>query len=135
MQADPNAKPFARWAGYALSGLVTLAFVASAAGKLTAQPPLVDMLVNHLGFSASSITGIGVIEVVSAVLFAIPATAPIGAVLLTGYLGGAVCSHVRVGDPFISPLVLGTLAWVGLALRDRRVLKVIPLFGGDASKE
>ena len=131
MQADQPSKPVARWAGLGLSGLVTLALVASAAGKLTAQAPVVDMLVNHLGFAASSIAAIGAVELLSALLFIVPATGPIGAVLLTGYLGGAVCSHVRVGDPFVSPLVIGALVWVGLVLRDPRVLKAIPLFGAD----
>jgi hypothetical protein len=130
MQPDQASKPFARWAGLALSGLVTLALSASAAGKLTAQPPVVDMLVNHLGFGANSLTAIGLVELVSAVLFIVPATGPIGAVLLTGYLGGAVCAHVRLGEPFLSPLVIGALAWVGLVLRDPSVLKAIPLFGG-----
>jgi hypothetical protein len=60
-------------------------------------------------------------------LYAIPRTKVLGAVLLTGYLGGAIATHVRIGEPFVAPLVLGVLAWLGLYLRDEKVRALSPL--------
>jgi hypothetical protein len=71
---------------------------------------------------------LGAIEICCALLYAIPRTAVLGAVLLTGYLGGAIATHVRVGDPsFVTPLVLGMIAWAGLYLRDPRLRALLPL--------
>jgi hypothetical protein len=99
----------------------------SAAMKFMRPPQVVDGFVRTFGYPESTLLVIGVLEVASAVLYAIPRTAFLGAVLLTGYLGGAVATHVRVGDPaFVSPLVLGILAWVGLYLRDDRLHQLMP---------
>jgi hypothetical protein len=64
--------------------------------------------------------------VVCVVLYAIPATSVLGAAAVTAYLGGAVATHVRLGEPFIAPVVIGLLAWVGLLLRDRRLRALVP---------
>ena len=64
---------------------------------------------------------------VSTILYAIPRTAVFGAILLTGYLGGAICTHVRAGQPFYFPLAFGVLTWAGLYFRDDRIRKLIPL--------
>jgi hypothetical protein len=68
-----------------------------------------------------------VLELFCAAVYVVPRTAVLGAVLLTGYLGGAVATHVRVGDAFIVPLLLGVLVWAGLYLRDERVRALLPL--------
>jgi hypothetical protein len=69
-----------------------------------------------------------VVELASAVLFAIPRTAFLGAILVTGYLGGAIATHARIGDPaFVGPLLLGILAWTGLYLRDDRLRQLLPV--------
>ncbi len=115
-------KPALRWTGIALSSIVTLMIGGSGAMKLTENPKLIEMLGGHLGFPAGVVTGIGAVELLCIVLYAVPLSAPLGAVLLTGYLGGAVAAHVRVGDPFVAPLVLGALAWAGLALRNPKIL-------------
>ena len=94
----------------------------SASMKLSHAPPFMDLWVNKFGYAQSSATGIGLIELSCAVLYVIPRTAVLGAVLMAGYLGGAVATHVRIGDPgFMTPLVLGIMAWAGLYLREGRL--------------
>lgn len=116
------------WAGRALSALPVLAMLMSASMKLTHAPQFVAAWTGKLGYPEGALTGIGLLEVTCVLLFAIPRTAILGAVLMTGYLGGAVASHVRVGDPsFVVPLVLGILAWGGLYFRDARVRALLPL--------
>ncbi len=79
------------------------------------------------GFSEGALTGIGILELVCVAVFAIPKTRVLGAGLLTGYLGGAVATEVRVAGPFIPALVLGALVWLGLYLRDPKVRAVSPI--------
>lgn len=107
-----------RLAGWILSGLLALfLIVGSASGKFIDFPGKEEMFA-RTGFNMETMKIIGVVEVLITVLFLIPRTAFIGAILLTGYLGGAICTQVRVGDPkFILPIVLGVLVWVALALR------------------
>ena len=68
-----------------------------------------------------------IVEVVCAVIYAIPQTSILGAILLTGYLGGAVSTHVRAGEPFFLALIVGVLVWLGLYLRDERLRALVPL--------
>ena len=84
-----------------------------------------------LGFPATVISGIGLLEIACVLLYAIPRTAVLGAVLLTGYPGGAIAAHVRVGDAFISPLIGGGLVWLGIYLRDARVRALLPLISAS----
>ena len=72
---------------------------------------------DHLGLPLGLVPQIGIIEVLVTVLYLIPRTSFIGAILLTGYLGGAIMTHLRVGDPWFFPLIVGVLAWTGLAMR------------------
>lgn len=116
----------ARWAGWAVSGLAILMFAADAAGKLFAPE---TMIANSppLGIPADPAfyLPLGEAPLACVVLYAVPRTAPLGAVLLTGYLGGAVFAHPRVGSPPLTHTLfgvyLGAFAWAGLWLRDRRV--------------
>jgi xanthine/uracil permease len=71
--------------------------------------------------------GLGIVEIACAVIYAIPRTAVLGAILVTGYLGGAIATHVRIHDNFIPPVVMGVLAWLGLYLRDARLRALLPL--------
>jgi hypothetical protein len=71
--------------------------------------------------------GLGILELICAVIYVIPRTSMLGAILLTGYLGGAIATHVRVGEQFIMPAVLGVLIWGGLYLRDYRLRALLPL--------
>jgi hypothetical protein len=101
--------------------------LASASMKLARPPQVVEAFVRDLGYPAGSLTVIAVLEITSAVLYAIPRTAVLGAVLVTGYLGGAVATHVRVGQSPAAPFLLGVIAWAGLYLRDVRLRALMPL--------
>jgi hypothetical protein len=82
----------------------------------------------RFGFPEKLLTPIGAIELLCAVLYLVPKTSVLGAILIAGYFGGAVATHVRLGEPdFIGPLLLAVFAWGGLFLRDPRVRALIPL--------
>lgn len=119
------SKPM-RWSGYVLTTLPVLGLLFSASMKL-AQPPGLEEGIAHLGLPMSQITGIGFLELACTVVYLIPRTSVLGAVLLTGYLGGATAIHVRVGDPFYATVFMGVLVWGGLFLRDARIRALIPL--------
>jgi hypothetical protein len=113
------------WAGWIASALPVLALLFSGVLKL-AKPAAVLEEFARLGYSESVIPGIGIVEIACAVVYAIPRTAVLGAILVTGYLGGATATHVRVGDPFFGPILFGVLVWVGLYLRDGRLRALVP---------
>lgn len=84
----------------------------------------------QMGYPESAILGIGVVLLLCTLLYLLPRTAIFGAVLLTGYLGGAVASHVRIGAPVFNvlfPVIVAVLLWGGLWLRDRRLQQILPL--------
>ncbi|HWE28574.1 MAG TPA: DoxX family protein [Polyangia bacterium] len=130
MQVEETARPSKKsvlWAGRIVSALPILALVMSGIMKLSHAPMIVGLLGGHLGFAESAIAGIGLLELFCIALYAIPATSVLGAVLVSAYLGGAVASHVRVGDAYVVPILLAVLAWLGLYLRDARIRKLLPL--------
>lgn len=97
--------------------------------KLVKPAPVVEATVK-LGYPESVILGIGVVLLICTILYLLPKTAVLGAILLTGYLGGAVATHVRVAEGWFSilfPVIFGVLLWGGLWLRDERLQKLIPL--------
>jgi hypothetical protein len=117
------------WAGRILSGLVTAMILMSAVMKFMMTTDAQRDL-DHIGWNMPVVkTGLAVIEATCAIVYAIPQTAVLGAILLTGYLGGACATHVRIGEYGLSlvPVTLGVLAWLGLFLRDARVRALIPL--------
>jgi hypothetical protein len=117
------------WTARILSGLPALFLLVDGGMKLF-KPPVVVEATLQLGYPESAIVGIGLVLLASTLLYLIPRTAILGAVLLTGYLGGAVATNVRVVGPFfniIFPVVLGALLWGGLWLRDRRLRELLPL--------
>ncbi len=118
------------WAGYILSGLPILFLLFDAVGKFVKPAPVVEGTV-ALGYSESVIVPLGIVLLVSTILYMIPQTAVLGAILLTGYLGGAVATHVRVGSPLpthiLFPVYLGIMLWLGLYLRDHRLRELLPL--------
>ncbi len=114
------------WGGRILTGLSILTFAASGAMKLAGGADFLKQWASF-GFKPELATAIGVVEVLCAVIYAIPQTSVLGAVLLTGYLGGAVVTHVRAGQPFIAPIAVGICVWGGIFLRDARVRALLPL--------
>jgi hypothetical protein len=114
------------WIGRALSVLVVLPFVMSATMKFLKPPEVIEGM-NHLGIPMNLLTGLGILEVTCFVIYLIPQTAVLGAILLTGYLGGAILTHLRVGEPPFIQIAMGLIVWLGIYLRDPRLHKVLPL--------
>jgi len=113
-----------RIAGWVLSVLLAAFLIlASASGKFTEWEGKAEMF-SKMGWSNEVMFKIGVVEVAIAILFLIPRTAFIGAILLSAYLGGAVATHVRVGDSFVPPIVIAVVMWIALGLRDKRVFEL-----------
>ena len=98
----------------------------SAAMKFSQSKQVVEGF-EHLGWPTRFMIGLGVLETSCAIIYAIPITAVLGALLVTAYLGGAMATHMRIGEPIYMHIVLGILVWLGLFLRDRRVRALIPL--------
>ncbi len=118
------------WAGYILSGIPALFLLADAVGKFVKPAPVVEGTL-ALGYPEAVIVPLGVILLISTIIYIIPKTSVLGAILLTGYLGGAVATHVRVGSAvpthMLFPVYLGIMLWLGLYLRDRRLRELVPL--------
>ena len=112
------------WTGRVLSGLAIAFLAFDATGKLLRVAPVLEGS-QQLGYPLDTVVGIGATLLACVVLYAIPRTAALGAILLTGYLGGAVATHVRVGNPLLThvlfPTYVGALIWAGLVLRDPRL--------------
>ena len=121
-----------RWASYAMSGLIIAFMVLDGVMKLVPFDVVIKATAD-LGYPASTAfaRGLGVVALICTALYALPRTAVLGAILLTAYMGGAVASHLRLGDPLFSHILFGVylavLAWGGLYLRDARVRAVLPL--------
>lgn len=116
------------WAGRVISGLAALFFLMDGVMKLVKPAVVVKASVQELGYPESAIVGIGVVLLACTLLYVFPRTAIFGAILLTGYLGGAVASQVRVNAKWsniVFPLVFAFLAWGGLWLRDIRVRNLL----------
>jgi hypothetical protein len=124
---ENNRRP---WAGIVVSALPVLFLLMDAVGKFV-KPEAVVKGTTELGYPESVILPLGVILLIAVILYAVPVTSVLGAILLTGYLGGAVATHVRVGSPLAThtlfPVYLGILIWLGLYLRDARVSDLLPL--------
>lgn len=117
------------WAGRIMSGLPALFLLMDGIMKLF-KPPVVVQATVELGYPESVIFGLGLTLLASTLLYLIPRTSVLGAILLTGYLGGAVATHVRVGGPafnVVFAVMVGALLWGGLWLRERQLRKLLPL--------
>jgi hypothetical protein len=125
MQSDePIVSKKRLWAGRIMSGIVVLFLIFDGVTKLMTIQPVVDGM-RKLGYPVSLAPVIGAIVLICVVLYVIPRTAPLGAIVLTGFLGGAVASQLRIGMPLLGytlfPIYLAALAWGGIYLRDGRV--------------
>lgn len=129
MQSDTPTAPASKktlWAGRIMGALPALMLLFSGVMKLM-KPPSVMEGFTRLGYPESLALGIGIVEILCTILYLIPRTSILGAILLTGYLGGATATHLRIGEPFFMPIVLGVLVWGGLFLSDHRLRALIPL--------
>ncbi len=129
--AAKNTSSRTVWAGRILSGLPALFLAMDGVMKLFKPAVVVEGTV-QLGFPESSIVALGIVLLISTILYAVPRTAVLGAILLTGYLGGAVATHVRVSDSWFNmlfPVLVGALLWGGLWLRNSRVRNLLPCLG------
>jgi uncharacterized membrane protein YphA (DoxX/SURF4 family) len=117
------------WIGRFISALPVLMLLMSGIMKFNLPAEAAENMEKVMGWKTEMALGLGIVEIVSTMLYVIPQTAMLGAILLTGYLGGAVATHVRVADwlHMPIPLVAGILVWVGLYLRDARLRDLIPL--------
>ncbi len=115
------------WAGRMISSLPVLVLLFSGVMKLMKPAPVMQAFA-RFGYPESLVLGIGIVELACTVVYVIPRTSILGAILLTGYFGGAIATHVRIGDPlFVVPLALGVLVWGGLYFRDARLRALLPL--------
>src|SRR6267378_4748025 len=132
MQSNTQTAPTSKkmlWTGRVISALPVLFLLMDGVMKLFKPRVVVEATV-QLGYPESVIVGLGIVLLTCTVLYMIPTTSVLGAILLTGYLGGAVATHVRVGEglfPVLFPVIVGVLIWGGLYLRDERVRTLIPL--------
>lgn len=108
------------WCGRILSSLAALLFVVSGLFSLL-KPAAVATAFAHYGYPDGSLARIAVVEIVCAIVYAIPRTSVLGAILLTGYLGGATATHLRAGEPFFIPIIVGVVVWLGLFLLRRTI--------------
>jgi DoxX-like family len=124
------------WIGWIMSGIVVLFLLFDGITKLIMIDPVVDATI-RIGFPLDVIRPLGIVCLACAILYAIPRTSILGAILLTGFLGGAVASKVRLEEPLFSQVLfgvyVGVLAWAGLYLRDGRLRSLIPLRRGPRS--
>jgi hypothetical protein len=125
----PTSTPHSKkliWTGWILSAIPALMLISGGCYALT-KTPMVIQGMQHTGYPVSTIAPIGIIEIVCAILFLIPRTAFYGAILLTAYFGGAVATHLRIGESeLVVAIVFGIIVWVALALRDPRFRAIIP---------
>ena len=136
--AEPGTTKGALWTGRIITAFPALFLFVDSVMKLLKPPPVVQATV-ELGYPESSIIGLGIVLLACVVLYVIPKTSVLGAILLTAYLGGAVATHVRVGSPLFThtlfPVYLAALIWGGLFLRDSRLRMLIPLTKTGESEE
>jgi hypothetical protein len=131
MQSTTPAAPVstkALWAGRVISGLAVLFLLFDGVTKVMKVAPVLQASA-QLGFPVNLIVAIGTVLVICTVIYVIPSTSVLGAILLTGYLGGAVAIQARIGNPLFEtffPVIFGVLVWAGIFLRDNRLRALIP---------
>lgn len=131
MPTDDQTSKTMRWTGWVMSGLVIAFLLMDSVMKLLPLDIAVE-ITGQLGYPASVtlVRGLGLVTLACTILYAVPRTSVLGAILLSGYMGGAMATHLRVGSPIFTHLLfgfyLGVLAWGGLWLRDARLRALIP---------
>lgn len=129
MPADTQGVPVSKgklWAGRIIRALRVLMLLVSAVMKFVKPAAVVEGF-THLGWPERYALGLGILEISCSIVYVIPRTAVLGAILMTGFLGGAIATHLRIGEPYYLQALLGVLVWAGLFLRDARLRALIPL--------
>ena len=114
------------WVGRVISVLASLMFAMSSFMKFKGGAEVTQGMA-HLGLPETLIMPLAILEMSCVVIYLIPQTSVLGAILLTGYMGGAICTHLRAGDPFYVQIALGVFVWLGIYLREDRLKRLIPL--------
>jgi DoxX-like family len=115
------------WSGWILSGLAGAMLLISGLFKFAPMSPEAEQGLQHIGWRADQVGTLGILEIACVILYLIPQTAVLGAILVTGYMGGAIATHLRVGDPFIVQAIIPMVFWLGLWLREPRLRQLLPL--------
>ena len=129
MQNERDVSKGTLWAGRIISGLPALFLIVDGAAKLFKPAPVIEATV-RLGYSENLIIPIGAMLLICTAFYLVPKTSVLGAILLTGYLGGAVATHVRAGEgafPIVFPIIIGGLLWLGLYLRNPSLRVLVPI--------
>jgi hypothetical protein len=127
MQSAPSSSKAMLWTGRVMSALPVLLVLMSSVMKLMRLQAVVEGF-TRAGLPGSLIIPVGIIELVCVIVYVVPTTSVLGAILMTGLLGGATITTLRIGDPtYPMPVILGMLAWGGLFFRDARLRELIPL--------
>jgi len=114
------------WTGAVLSTLTVLLLLFSAMGKFL-KPDGMEANIKELDWRMDQMTSLGIVEVVCVILYVVPQTAVLGAILLTAYLGGATATHARLDQPYFIPIIVGGIMWLGLYLREPRLWPLTPI--------
>ena len=122
-----TTKPWMLWIGRVLSAIPTLMLLAGGAMAFTHNPQMIEGM-SKFGYPESKLNLIATLEIFCALLYSFPRTAVLGAILMTGYFGGAVATHLRISDPgYPAAIIMGIFVWAGLYLRDQRLRELLPL--------
>ncbi len=124
--ANQSVSKASLWSGRVISTLIILFMLVDGVAKLARLAPYVQGT-TRAGFAASFVVPLGIVELVCTILYAIPQTSILGAILLTAYFGGATATHVRMGEPFYFPVVFGILVWLAMYVREPRLRALVPL--------
>ena len=124
--ANPQPSKALKIVGWILGILPCLMLFISASMKFL-KPPDMQQSLDHVGWRMDQATALGIVEVSVAIIYLIPRTATLGAILIAAFMGGAVATHARVGDVFVIQILIGVLVWLGLWLRDPRLHALLPL--------
>lgn len=126
-EVKPSGSKAMFWIGWVLSIIPSLLLLMSGAMKFMPMTPEAEQGLQHIGWRADQVPTVGILEMAVVIIYLIPQTAVLGAILVTGYMGGAIATHLRVGDPFIVQAIIPIVFWLGLWLREPRLRNLLPL--------